>query len=215
MPVAASTLKASNTDTGASAIVFRSAKRRPNVPDAPHSMLFDWKRAIRGPPSARFGTSVLYPTRVAAALSRPTRSRPMEWGVVLVADSHRLVFGSAASTGERYCVPSPGQMLLFGGNLSEPELLIPYGPSRFASKAGLLAGNPVLTIEDRLTRLQNSADRFSGVVPWTSVSSPSRFVPALRTSADSRFAFLNRNSLSRSTGDMANDDHYCTTHSGK
>jgi hypothetical protein len=49
--------------------------------------------------------------------------------------------------------PSPGQVLLFGGDLSEPELLIPYGPSCFASKAGLLAGNPVLTIEDRLTRL--------------------------------------------------------------
>jgi hypothetical protein len=49
--------------------------------------------------------------------------------------------------------PSPGQVLLFGGELSEPELLIAYGPSRFASKAGSLAGNPVLIIEDRLARL--------------------------------------------------------------
>jgi hypothetical protein len=49
--------------------------------------------------------------------------------------------------------PSPGEVLLFGGDLSEPELLIAYGPSRFASKAGPLAGNPVLTIEDRLARL--------------------------------------------------------------
>jgi Protein of unknown function (DUF3830) len=49
--------------------------------------------------------------------------------------------------------PSPGQVLLFGGDLSEPELLIAYGPSRFASKAGPLAGNPVLMIEDRLGRL--------------------------------------------------------------
>lgn len=49
--------------------------------------------------------------------------------------------------------PSPGEVLLYGGELSEPELLIAYGPSRFASKAGALAGNPVLTIEDRLGRL--------------------------------------------------------------
>jgi hypothetical protein len=49
--------------------------------------------------------------------------------------------------------PSPGEVLLFGGDLSEPELLIAYGPSRFASIAGPLAGNPVLTIEDRLARL--------------------------------------------------------------
>ncbi|MBI3677167.1 MAG: DUF3830 family protein [Proteobacteria bacterium] len=49
--------------------------------------------------------------------------------------------------------PVPGQMLLFGGDLGEPELLIPYGPCRFASNAGPLAGNPVLVIEDRLARL--------------------------------------------------------------
>jgi hypothetical protein len=49
--------------------------------------------------------------------------------------------------------PSPGQVLLFGGGVSEPELLIPYGPTCFASKSGVLAGNPVLAIEDRLTRL--------------------------------------------------------------
>jgi Protein of unknown function (DUF3830) len=46
--------------------------------------------------------------------------------------------------------PAPGQILLFAGELSEPELLIPYGTSRFACKAGPLAGNPVLTIDDRL-----------------------------------------------------------------
>lgn len=49
--------------------------------------------------------------------------------------------------------PAPGQVLLFAGEQSEPELLIAYGPSHFASKAGSLAGNPVLTIEDRLPRL--------------------------------------------------------------
>lgn len=49
--------------------------------------------------------------------------------------------------------PAPGEILLFAGDLSEPEILVAYGPSRFASKPGPLAGNPVLTIEDRLARL--------------------------------------------------------------
>jgi hypothetical protein len=50
--------------------------------------------------------------------------------------------------------PSPGQILLYAGPLSEPELLIPYGPTRFACSAGALAGNPVMTIEDGLGRLE-------------------------------------------------------------
>lgn len=49
--------------------------------------------------------------------------------------------------------PQPGDVLLFGGGISEPELLICYGPTRFASVAGPLAGNRVLTIRDRLERL--------------------------------------------------------------
>jgi hypothetical protein len=50
--------------------------------------------------------------------------------------------------------PALGQILLFGGGTSEPELLITYGPCRFACKAGPLAGNPVLTIDDdQLARL--------------------------------------------------------------
>jgi hypothetical protein len=49
--------------------------------------------------------------------------------------------------------PAPGQVLLSAGGVSEPELLIAYGPSRFASKSGPLFGNPVLTIEDRLAGL--------------------------------------------------------------
>lgn len=43
--------------------------------------------------------------------------------------------------------PRPGEILLFGGRRSEPELLLPYGACRFASKAGRLAGNPVLSLE--------------------------------------------------------------------
>lgn len=49
--------------------------------------------------------------------------------------------------------PAPGQVLLFAGPQSEPEILITYGASRFACQAGPLAGNPVLTIEDHLSRL--------------------------------------------------------------
>ena len=42
--------------------------------------------------------------------------------------------------------PTPGELLLYPGGVSEVELLIPYGPTAFASKAGPLAGNHFLTI---------------------------------------------------------------------
>ena len=44
--------------------------------------------------------------------------------------------------------PSPGQVLLYAGAESEPELLVPYGACAFASKAGRLAGNPVILLDD-------------------------------------------------------------------
>lgn len=44
------------------------------------------------------------------------------------------------------CYPAPGQLLLYPGGVSEAEVLIPYGPTSFASKAGALAGNHFLTI---------------------------------------------------------------------
>ena len=49
--------------------------------------------------------------------------------------------------------PAPGQIILFPGGISETEILIPYGPTCFASKAGQLAGNHFLTIEDNLDML--------------------------------------------------------------
>lgn len=49
--------------------------------------------------------------------------------------------------------PQPGEILLYAGELSEPELLIPYGISRFACNAGPISGNPVLKIEEGLARL--------------------------------------------------------------
>ncbi len=42
--------------------------------------------------------------------------------------------------------PSAGQILLYPGGFSEPEILFPYGSTCFASKMGQLAGNHVLTI---------------------------------------------------------------------
>ena len=62
-------------------------------------------------------------------------------------------FGSTllreSATGE----PRPGQLLLYAGTDSEPEILIAYGQTRFASGFGPLLGNPVLTIDDRLDEL--------------------------------------------------------------
>lgn len=49
--------------------------------------------------------------------------------------------------------PLPGEILLYAGAVSEPELLVVYGPSRFACSAGPLSGNRVLCIEHDLHRL--------------------------------------------------------------
>jgi Protein of unknown function (DUF3830) len=42
--------------------------------------------------------------------------------------------------------PSPGELLLYPGGVSETELLFPYGATAFASKAGRLAGNHFATV---------------------------------------------------------------------
>ena len=44
--------------------------------------------------------------------------------------------------------PHPGEVLWYPGGVSETELLIAYGRTHFASKAGSLAGNHFLTITD-------------------------------------------------------------------
>jgi len=49
--------------------------------------------------------------------------------------------------------PAPGQIILYPGGVSETEILMAYGPTAFASKAGPLAGNHFLTITDHLDRL--------------------------------------------------------------
>ena len=52
------------------------------------------------------------------------------------------------------CYPSPGELLLYPGGVSETELLFPYGQTSFASKAGPLAGNHFATIIEGGSRLQ-------------------------------------------------------------
>ena len=42
--------------------------------------------------------------------------------------------------------PSPGEILLYPGGVSETEILFPYGHTCFASKAGQLAGNHFATL---------------------------------------------------------------------
>ena len=42
--------------------------------------------------------------------------------------------------------PLPGQLLLFRGGISQPELLLAYGVTAFSSKVGPLAGNHAATI---------------------------------------------------------------------
>jgi hypothetical protein len=50
--------------------------------------------------------------------------------------------------------PRPGQVLLYAGITSQAELLIPYGTCAFASKAGPLAGSPVITLDGSLEDLR-------------------------------------------------------------
>ena len=49
--------------------------------------------------------------------------------------------------------PAPGQIILYPGGVSETEILLSYGPTRFASKAGQLAGNHFITLTSGLERL--------------------------------------------------------------
>lgn len=44
--------------------------------------------------------------------------------------------------------PAPGQVLWHPPGLSEAELLVPYGTTRFSSRVGQLKGNHFLTIVD-------------------------------------------------------------------
>jgi hypothetical protein len=49
--------------------------------------------------------------------------------------------------------PVPGQILLYAGDLSEPEILVPYGLAAFGCKDGPLSGNHILTVTSGLEAL--------------------------------------------------------------
>jgi len=51
--------------------------------------------------------------------------------------------------------PAPGEILFYPGGFSEAEILLPYGPTCFASKLGQLAGNHFLTIIQGQEHLKN------------------------------------------------------------
>lgn len=55
--------------------------------------------------------------------------------------------------------PAPGEILLYPGGFSETEILFPYGPTRFASKMGQLAGNHFLTIVEGGEQLRDLGRR--------------------------------------------------------
>lgn len=63
--------------------------------------------------------------------------------------------------------PSPGQILLYPGGISETEILIAYGATHFASKAGSLAGNHVLTVTAGAERLRGIGEQtlWHGALP--------------------------------------------------
>jgi hypothetical protein len=43
--------------------------------------------------------------------------------------------------------PAPGQLLIYTGEISECEILFPYGACSFSSRVGPLAGNHFATVE--------------------------------------------------------------------
>lgn len=51
--------------------------------------------------------------------------------------------------------PAPGELLLYPGGRSEMELLFPYGPTLFSSKAGQLSGNHFATITEGREHLRD------------------------------------------------------------
>jgi hypothetical protein len=64
--------------------------------------------------------------------------------------------------------PEPGQILLYAGAESEPELLFPYGVCRFAWQGGRLSGNHVITLLEGLDDLRalGKSVQFEGAQPF-------------------------------------------------
>ncbi len=55
--------------------------------------------------------------------------------------------------------PSKGEILFYPGNISQPEIIIPYGSTSFSSKVGQLAGNHFLTIVNGLKKLSQLGEK--------------------------------------------------------
>jgi hypothetical protein len=55
--------------------------------------------------------------------------------------------------------PAPGQLLIYTGDLSECEILVPYGACMFSSKLGQLAGNHFATITSGVEQLPEMGRR--------------------------------------------------------
>ena len=70
--------------------------------------------------------------------------------------------------------PAPGEILLYPGGLSETEILFPYGPTCFASKAGQLAGNHFLTIVEGAEQLYELGEKvlWEGAQPISFLEQP-------------------------------------------
>lgn len=58
--------------------------------------------------------------------------------------------------------PAPGEILLYPGGISETEILLPYGSTRFASKVGPLAGNHFLSVVEG----RDSLPEMGRIVLW-------------------------------------------------
>ena len=117
---------------------------------------------------ARFETAAA-PRTCAAFLERlPFTSQVIHvrWsGEAVWAPLGDLSIGVPAENATAY--PHPGEVLWYPGGVSETELLIAYGRTHFASKAGTLAGNHFLTITSGLDQLPELGRRvlWHGVQP--------------------------------------------------
>jgi len=103
---------------------------------------------------ARFESSAAPRTCAAFRALLPFDSRVVHvrWsGEAVWAPLGELSIGVSFENATTY--PHPGEVLWYPGGVSETELLIAYGRTHFASKAGPLAGNHFLTITSGLEHL--------------------------------------------------------------
>ena len=119
---------------------------------------------------ARFETAAAPETCAAFRRLLPFTSQVIHvrWsGEAVWAPLGDLSIGVAPENATTY--PHPGEVLWYPGGVSETELLIAYGRTHFASKAGSLAGNHFLTITDGLDQLPQIGTHvlWHGAMPLT------------------------------------------------